>query len=173
MASELESDLWDIVEWGRKWLIDFNLGKTQLISLTRLMKLVLLMWKWMGLFLRENHLLRCWVAFLFRIVWGSYIISSAKSASKKIGALIRSMKFLSPEIVLFLYKSSIQPCIKYYCPVWDFASSCYLELLNKLQKGMCRTLSPSLTACLEPLTHCQNVASLKVTSATKIFFAIK
>ena len=27
---------------------------------------------------------------------GSYIISIAKTASKKIGALIRSMKFLSP-----------------------------------------------------------------------------
>ena len=27
--------------------------------------------------------------------WGSYIISSTKTASKKIGALIRSMKFLS------------------------------------------------------------------------------
>ena len=30
-ASELESDLWDIVDWGRKWLIDFNAGKTQLV----------------------------------------------------------------------------------------------------------------------------------------------
>ena len=32
--------------------------------------------------------------------WGSYIISIAKTASKKIGALIRSMNFLSPEIAL-------------------------------------------------------------------------
>ena len=29
--------------------------------LTGLITLVLLMWKWMGLFLRKNHLLRCWV----------------------------------------------------------------------------------------------------------------
>ena len=28
--------------------------------------------------------------------WGSYIISITKTASKKIGALIPSMKFLSP-----------------------------------------------------------------------------
>ena len=31
--------------------------------------------------------------------WGSYIISIAKTASKKIGALICSMKFLSPEVL--------------------------------------------------------------------------
>ena len=28
LASELESDLGDTVNWGRKWLADFNAGKT-------------------------------------------------------------------------------------------------------------------------------------------------
>ena len=32
LASELESDLRDTVDWGRKWLVDFNSGKTQLVS---------------------------------------------------------------------------------------------------------------------------------------------
>ena len=31
LASELESDLQDTVDWGRKWLADFNAGKTQLV----------------------------------------------------------------------------------------------------------------------------------------------
>ena len=32
LASELESDLRDTVDCGRKWLVDFNAGKTQLAS---------------------------------------------------------------------------------------------------------------------------------------------
>ena len=28
LASEPESDLRDTVDWGRKWLVDFNAGKT-------------------------------------------------------------------------------------------------------------------------------------------------
>ena len=32
LASELESDLRDTVDWGRKWLVDFNAGKIQLAS---------------------------------------------------------------------------------------------------------------------------------------------
>ena len=32
MPSELESDLQDTVDWGRKWLVDFNAGKIQLVS---------------------------------------------------------------------------------------------------------------------------------------------
>ena len=31
LASEVEYDLQDIVDWGKKWLIDFNTGKTQLV----------------------------------------------------------------------------------------------------------------------------------------------
>ena len=30
LASELESDLQDTVNWDRKWLVDFNTAKTQL-----------------------------------------------------------------------------------------------------------------------------------------------
>ena len=31
LASELESDLQDTVDWREKWLVDFNAGKTQLV----------------------------------------------------------------------------------------------------------------------------------------------
>ena len=35
LAFEVESDLQDTVDWGRKWLVDFNAGKTQLVSFDR------------------------------------------------------------------------------------------------------------------------------------------
>ena len=35
LASELKSDLRDTVDWGRKWLVDFHAGKTQLVSFDR------------------------------------------------------------------------------------------------------------------------------------------
>ena len=100
--------------------------------------------------------------FFSKLDWGSYIISIAKSVSKKIGALIRSVKFLSPGVALYLYKSAIRPCMEYCCHVWVGASSCYLELLNKLQKRICRTIDPLLTSSLEPLAHRLNVASLSL-----------
>ena len=69
-----------------------------------------------------------------KLNWGSYIISIAEIASKKIGALIHSMRFLYPEVALYLYKSIRCPCMEYYCHVWAGAPDCYLELLDKLQK---------------------------------------
>ena len=35
MASKLESNLQDTVNWGKKWLVDFNAGKTLLVLFDR------------------------------------------------------------------------------------------------------------------------------------------
>ena len=52
--------------------------------------------------------------------------------------------------------------MEYCCHVWAGAHNCYLELLHKLQKQICRSVGPSLAASLEPLAHCRNVASLSL-----------
>ena len=72
------------------------------------------------------------LTFSSELGWGSYIISFAKTASKKIKALIRSMKFLSSEVALYLYKPTMCPCMEYCCHVWTDAHNCYLEVLSKL-----------------------------------------
>ena len=100
------------------------------------------------------------LAFSSKLDWGSCVISIAKMASKKIGTLICFMKFLSAEVALYLYKLTIQPYMECCCHVWAGAPSCYLELLDKLQKWVCRTVGPTLAASLEPLAHRRNVTSL-------------
>ena len=67
------------------------------------------------------------LTFSSKLDWGSYIIAFAETVCRGIGALIRSMNFLSPEVVLYLYKSTIRPCIEYCCHVSTGAPSCYLE----------------------------------------------
>ena len=60
---------------------------------------------------------------------------------------------------MYLYKSTIHPCLEYCCHVWAGAPSCYLELLDRLQKQICRAIVSSFAACLEPLAHRRNRAS--------------
>ena len=81
------------------------------------------------------------LTFSFKLDLGSYIISFAKTASKKIGAFICSMKSPS-EVALDLYKSTIQPCIEYCWHLWAGAPRCYVEFLGKLKKLICRTVVP-------------------------------
>ena len=154
LTSEPESDLRDTVDWGGKWLVDFNAGKTQLVLFDRSNNTGAIYVKMDGSVLEEKSSFKMLgLIFSSKLDWGSYIISITKSASKKIGALIRSMKFLSPDVALYLYKSTIRSCMEYCCHVWAGAPSCYLELLDNLQKRICRTAGPSLAACLEHLAH--------------------
>ena len=98
----------------------------------------------------------------FKLDWSSCIIPIAETSSKKIGAFTCFMKFVSPKVALYLYKSTMQPCMEYCCCIWANAPIYYLELLDKLQEEMCRTVGPSLAAYFEPLVHCWYIASLSL-----------
>ena len=60
LASKLESNLLDTVDWDKKWLIDFNAGKTQLISCDQRNNTGSIDVKMDGSVLEKNNLLRCW-----------------------------------------------------------------------------------------------------------------
>ena len=90
----------------------------------------------MGVFLRKNHFKMLALTFFSKLDWGSYIISIPKTAFRKIGGLICSMKFVSSEVALYIYKSTIRPCMEYCCHVLAGALSCYLELLDNEYAGL-------------------------------------
>ena len=119
--------IYETLDCAKKWLVDFNAGKTQLVLFDRSNNNVSIDVKMDESVLEEKSSFKMLgLTFSSKLDWGSYIISIAKTASKKIGALILSMKFLSPEIVMY----TICPCMQYCCCVWAGAASCYVESLD-------------------------------------------
>ena len=124
--------IYKILDWGKKWLVDFNAGKTQLVSFGWSNNYGAIDVKMDGSVLEEKSSFKIMgLTSCSKFDWGSCIISVAKTVSKKIGALICCTKFLSPEAALYLYKSTICPCMEYCCHIWTAASSCYSELSEK------------------------------------------
>ena len=97
-------------------LTDFNAEKTQLVSFDWPYNTGVIDVEIEGSVLGENHPLRYW-GWLSLLNSIGALISIAKTASKKIGPLICSMKFLSAEVALYFYKSTIQPGME-CCHVW-------------------------------------------------------
>ena len=97
------------MDWGKKWLVGFSAGKTQLILFDWSNNSSSLDVKIGSVLEEKSSFKMLGLTFSSKLDWGSYIISIAKTASKKIEALIRSMKFLSPEVASYLYKSTIHP----------------------------------------------------------------
>ena len=86
--------IYETLDWGKKWLVDFIVGKTQLVLFDRSNNNGSVNVKMNGYVLEEKSSFKMLgLTFSSKLDWGSYIISIAKTASKKIGALIHSMKF--------------------------------------------------------------------------------
>ena len=84
MAPELESDLRDTV-WGKKWLVDFNAGKTQQVSFGWSKNNSSNDVKMDGSVLEEKLSFKM-LGFTFssKLDWGSYIIAVAKLPPRKL-----------------------------------------------------------------------------------------
>ena len=89
------------MDWSKKWLLYFNVGKTQLVLFVLSNDNGCIDVKMDGSVLEEKSSFKMLgLTFFSKLDWGSYIISLAKTASKKIGTLIRSMMFFSPVVAL-------------------------------------------------------------------------
>ena len=103
LASELESDPRDNVDWGKKWLVGFNAGETQLVSCDWSNNNGSIDEKMDGSVLEEKLSFKMLgLTFSSELDWGSYIISIAKTDSKTVGVLICSMKFLFLKVAVYL-----------------------------------------------------------------------
>ena len=84
-TSELEPDLKDTIDWSKKWLVDFNAGKTQLIFFDWSNNTGAMDVKMNGSVLEEKLYFKILgLSFSTKLDWGSYIISIAKTVSKKL-----------------------------------------------------------------------------------------
>ena len=126
LASELKSDLQYTVDWSRKCLVDFNAGKTRLVLFDQSNNTGATDLNMGGSVLEKKSSFQILgLTFSSKLDWGSYIISISKTAPKKIGALICSMKFLSPKVTLYLNKSTRCPCMEHCYHVWSDAPNCF------------------------------------------------
>ena len=73
------------MDWSRKWLVDFSAGKTQLVWFDRSNNTGAIDAKMDGSVLEEiSSFKMLGLTLSSKLDWGSYIISIAKTSSKKI-----------------------------------------------------------------------------------------
>ena len=121
--------------------------KLNWIYLSGLITLELLMWKWIALFLRKYHPLRCWGC-LFLLHWIVALTLSLllKLSSRKLEPWFILLKFISSGKRLLCISTNLP-----YGPI---------GILSCL--AWCRNVGPSLATSLEPLANCWNAASFSI-----------
>ena len=80
----------------------------------------------------------------------------------KVGSLLRARNYLTRESILYLYKSTIRPCMEYCSHVWAGAPADILSLLDRIQRRVCNNIGEYLSSKLDSLSHRRKVASLSL-----------
>ena len=143
------------MEWGRTWLVDFSARKTQLILFDQSNNTGAIDVKMDVSVLEEKsffNMLR--LTFSFKLDWALTLSLLLKLPPRKLKLELWFVLWNFCLLrLLCIYKSTIQPFMEYCYQVWAGAPNCHLELLDKLQKQICRIVGPWLAASPEPLTH--------------------
>ena len=103
---------------GKKWLISFNALKTKLLSFNRHRTASDLPSVSMdGIDLEESSCLDKLLGLKFAsdLKWNAYVACVAKEAARMVGSFYRSRKYLTPNALLYLYKSQIRLRMEYCC----------------------------------------------------------
>ena len=120
MSAELESDLRDTVEWGKRWQITFNAGKTHLVSFHHWVNSGNIGIRMGEKMLEEESSFRMLgLSITSKLDWSTYISLIAKAAFQKDWC---SLSINEISLVLYLYKSTIRPCMEYCCPCLGWCS---------------------------------------------------
>ena len=121
LAFELKSLTYETLLWIG---VGSGLLMKNSVRFDRLRALVLLMRKWLGLFLKKNHLLKTWGCFsVLNWIWTLSFSLLLKYHQKNWSLDSFYEVFFFAEVAQYLYKSTIWNC----CHAWDGPPNCYLE----------------------------------------------
>ena len=154
---------YETLDWDRNWFVDSSAGKTQLFSFVQSNNTGAIDVEMNGSILEEKTFVRCWGCFSL-VSWNGALTLSLllKLPPRKLELQFVLQSFFLLRLLFISIKCTIRFYMEYCCHVWSGAPRCYLELLDKLEKWICRIIGSSLPAPLEPFAHRRNVASLSL-----------
>ena len=164
LCDVMNKDLQAITEWGTEWLVAFNSSKTQSVLHSRSKKDGTQPSLQMnnGTIQEQPSISLLGLTVSSDLSWKSYIQTISKKAAQRIGSLYRASRYLQPQSILYLYKSTIRPLMEYCCHLWAGAPKTHLSLLDRVEKRAKHLIGQPLANELLPLSVRRDVASLSL-----------
>ena len=164
LCDTLNKDLQMIHEWGSQWLVSFNPSKTQSILHSRSRdspsQSHLLMHG--SPVEQHNDISLLGLSVSSNLSWKTYLQTVSKRASQRIGCLYRASRYLHPQALLYLYKSTVRPLMEHCCHLWAGAPRSHLSALDRVERRVRNLVGHSLAEQLQPLSVRRDVASLSL-----------
>ena len=148
-ATQLNTDLGKIFDWGQTWLVDFNPNKTESLLITRkhsnqfhpCLKMgntdvkEVTQHKHLGLTISKD------------LKWNCHINQVSEKAWKRIGSLRRKKFILDRRTLNKLYITYIRPLLEYGDIIWDNCSLTNKRYIDTLQVEAARIVTGGTKLC--------------------------
>ena len=117
----LQKDLDTLVEWAKKWGMEFNIKKCNILSITcQTKKKKLYTYKMKGEKVEGiRDSLYLGVTFNSKLKWNTHIAKISSAANRMLGMLWRNLKYCPKKIKETAYKAYVRPKVEYSSSIWD------------------------------------------------------
>ena len=139
-AEALQQDIDLMVEWARKWEMQFNVGKCKVLHVGRRNREFTYTMDGVPLVaVKEEKDLGVWIQSDLKP--GSQCERAAKAANATLGLITRSFHYRTKSVLVPLYKVFVRPKLEYAVSVWNPWLQKDEDVLEKIQKRLVRMLS--------------------------------
>lgn len=117
---QLQSDLNELENWERRWKMDFNTSKCEVLRISRLKSNTLFTYHLHGRPLKEKQQVKyLGVHITSDLKWNAHIDATTAKANRSLGFLKRNLKVKSPLLRTKAYVGLVRPQLEYCASVWD------------------------------------------------------
>ena len=135
----LQNDLDTISSWTVKWLMELNINKCSVLSITLKRNSIFHDYDILGATHRRvtNHDY-LGISISSDLNWLWQVKKNSNKASRTLGLLRRTLSPCSQNVKSFAYKVLVRPQLEYVCEVWSPYTMKCIKKIEKIQKNSCR-----------------------------------
>ena len=138
-ADTLQRDLHTLEEWERKWLMEFNTDKCQVLRVSRKRNPVIHNYTLHGKVLEAVETAKyLGVSLTSDLRWNSHITNITNKGNRTLGFLRRNLRIKSPSLKATAYMSLVRPTVEYSSTVWDPYTQQNIDKIEMVQRRAAR-----------------------------------
>ena len=135
----LQQDLQTLAEWSSNWLMDFNVKKCAILSITRKRSPFLFQYSIFGQPLsRVDHHDYLGVSISHDLRWNDHCHQTIKKANRTLGLLRRTLRPCTKEVKKRAYETLVRPRLEYAAEVWNPHTTTGVNNLEQVQRAAAR-----------------------------------
>ena len=152
-AELLQQDLDKVVDWSKKWGMEFNVSKCNILTVTQKMTKNQVEFKYHmdgQPLLNTNSTPYLGVTLNEKLNWDEHINKTTAAANRMLGFLRRTMYKCPQDLKATAYKTIVRPKLEYSASIWDPHQQKHMNKIDMVQRRAARFVTNTPHRCSGP-----------------------